>query len=63
MVINFQDLNLPAKASSIIHDLNDEIMNKEEALRLLANILAYRTQRGYESSELIEAMRRVWDMK
>lgn len=62
MTINFSDLNLPAQASSIIIDLNDEVMTKKEALRLLANILQYRTQRGYESSELIEVMRRVWNM-
>lgn len=61
-MVNFSDLKLPAQASSIIADLNDEIMTKEEALRLLANLLQYRTLRGYESSELIEVMRRVWNM-
>ena len=62
MAINFSDLSLPAQASSVIVDLNDKVVTKEEALRLLSSILKYRTQRGYESSELIEAMRRVWDM-
>ena len=62
MAINFSDLSLPAQASSVIVDLNDEVVNKEEALRLLAKVLQYRTQKGYESSELIEAMRSVWDM-
>ena len=61
-MVNFQDLNLPSKVSSIIIDLNDGIMNREEALKLLAQILQLRTIRGYESSELIEAMRRVWNM-
>ena len=61
-MVNFSDLSLPAQASSVIVDLNDEVVNKEEALRLLAKVLQYRTQKGYESSELIEAMRRVWDM-
>lgn len=61
-MVNFQDLNLPSKVSSIIIDLNDGIMNREEALKLLSSILQYRTARGYESSELIEAMRRVWNM-
>ena len=61
-MVNFSDLSLPAQASSVIVDLNDEVVTKEEALRLLAKVLQYRTQKGYESSELIEAMRRVWDM-
>ncbi len=62
MVINFSDLSLPAQVTSILVDLNDEVVNREEALKLLANILQYRTLRGYESSELIEVMKRVWDM-
>lgn len=62
MAINFQDLNLPVQVTSILVDLNDEVMTREEALKLLANILQHRTNRGYESSELIEAMRRVWNM-
>ena len=62
-MVNFQDLNLPNQATSIIVDLNNEVMTREEALKLLSSILQYRTARGYESSQLIEAMRRVWDMK
>lgn len=62
-MVNFSDLNLPSKATSIIVDLNDEVMTREEALKLLAQLLQLRTIRGYESSELVEVMRRVWNMK
>ena len=62
-MVNFQDLNLPNQATSIIVDLNNEVMTREEALKLLSSILQYRTARGYESSELIEVMKRVWYMK
>lgn len=61
-MVNFSDLSLPAQVSSILIDLNEEVMTKKEALMLLSKILQYRTQRGYESSELVEAMRRVWNM-
>lgn len=61
-MVNFSDLNLPNQATSIIVDLNNEVMTREEALKLLSSILQYRTARGYESSQLIEAMRRVWNM-
>ena len=62
-MVNFQDLNLPNQATSIIVDLNNKVMTREEALKLLSSILQYRTARGYESSELIEVMKRVWYMK
>lgn len=61
-MVNFSDLNLPAQATSIVIDLNNEVMTKEEALRLLSKVLQHRVNRGYESSELIEVMRRVWNM-
>ena len=59
-MVNFQDLNLSEQAISLMTDFNDEVILKEEALKLLGRLLQYRSERGYESSDLIEGMKRIW---
>lgn len=62
-MITYSDItNLPGKAISIVNMLNDELINREDCLRLLSSIIHRRQACGIEDhSELITLMERVWN--
>ena len=61
-MIAYNDLKLPGKATEIMELLNDGLINKNDALQLLAKIIQKRQAGGVtDHPELISLMERVWN--